>query len=76
MKAKDHVRIAQAMHGCRISVRNGYPPAMTREERYRDEQRVAVHRAACYALADALAADSPEFDRRRFIALCGIPDGE
>jgi hypothetical protein len=68
---KDYELIAAALRATRISIANGYPAATDDAERYRDAQRIAVHRATCYALADALATDNPRFDRARFLTATG-----
>jgi sigma54-dependent transcription regulator len=72
MTRKDFELIAGAMRDCRVSVANGYPVATSEEERYRDTQRIAVHRAACHELARVLANGNPRFDRSWFLAACGL----
>ena len=74
MTRKDYVLIAEAMRRCRISVANGYAVAATDEERARDAQRIAVHRAACHELAFSLNQDNPRFDMRKFLTACGSAD--
>lgn len=71
MTRKDYILIADALRRARISVANGYPVACTDDERSRDAQRIAVHRATCHALADALATDNPRFDRAKFLTATG-----
>lgn len=71
MTRKDYILLADALRRARISVANGYSIASTDAERERDAQRIAVHRATCHSIADALATDNPRFDRAKFLTAAG-----
>ena len=74
MTRKDYELIAAALRSSRISIANGYPAATNDAERYRDAQRIAVHRAICHKLAESLGAENPRFDRARFLTATGCAE--
>ena len=70
MTKKDYIRIAAALRGDAAHLN---PPGIPYERMPRWNQ-------GCYdqwntvvlAIADALAADNPKFDRARFLSACGV----